>query len=268
MTTYRRVAVSPRSRTTGIPSPASSPRRVAPPRSTVSSLIPLSTLGPMVIDVCEEQFQAEVVDRSRTVPVVVDFWAEWCGPCRTLTPLLEKAATAREGKVVLAKVDTDANQNLSAAFGIRGIPAVKAFRDGEVVDEFVGVQPPAGVEKFFDGLVPSEADALVAAGDEQSLRRALELDPGRADAAVALAHLLLRRGETDEALKLVEGRIGDFAAEGLAARIRLGEDETMGEAFTALDSGDKARALDVLVEAVASSPDGRREDLRKVVVGI
>src|SRR5437763_5888349 len=109
----------------------------------VSSPIPFSTLGPMVIDVSEEQFQAEVVDRSRTLPVVVDFWAEWCGPCRTLTPLLEKAANAREGQVVLAKVDTDANQSLSSAFGIRGIPAVKAFRDAEVVDEFVGAQPPA-----------------------------------------------------------------------------------------------------------------------------
>src|SRR3954462_4717027 len=139
-----------------------------------------------VIDVTEATFEQEVVERSRTTPVVVDFWAEWCGPCRTLTPILEKAASAREGDVILAKVDTDANQQIAAAFQIQGIPAVKAFKDGRVVDEFVGVQPPPAVERFFDKLVPTESDRLVEAGDETALRKALELQPGRADASVAL----------------------------------------------------------------------------------
>src|SRR3712207_5394360 len=121
-----------------------------------------------VMDVTEATFQKDVLDRSHDVPVVVDFWAEWCGPCRALGPILEREATRREGDVVLAKVDTDANPRLSALFGIQGIPAVKAFKDGRIVDEFVGAQPPVVVERFFDKLVPSEAERLVGAGDEPS----------------------------------------------------------------------------------------------------
>src|ERR687893_2160685 len=127
----------------------------------------------MVFDVDEAGFQQRVVERSREVPVVVDFWAEWCGPCRQLGPLLERAAAAREGQVELAKVDTDSNPALSQAFGIRGIPAVKAFKDGEVVAEFTGAVPAPQVERFFDQLVPSEAERLVQEGDEDSLRKAL-----------------------------------------------------------------------------------------------
>jgi putative thioredoxin len=225
--------------------------------------------GMAVIDVTEQDFEREVIERSHETPVVVDFWAEWCGPCRALGPVLEREAAERDGQVVLAKLDTDANQSLAQAFQIQGIPAVKAFKDGRVVDEFVGALPPAQVKRFFDGLVPSEADGLVEAGDEASLRRALELEPTRGDAAVALAELLYRRGERDEAQKLLQNVAGNFRAEGLAARIRLEDQDAIdvSEALRALDEGDRERALNLLIEAIPNA-DGQRDDLRRVVVAI
>ena len=222
----------------------------------------------MSVDVTEATFEQEVVERSRQVPVVVDFWADWCGPCKQLTPALEKAEAERRGTVVLAKVDVDANQRLAAAFQVQGITAVKAFRDAKVVDEFVGALPPARVEAFFDGLAPSRADELLAAGDELSLREAAELEPGRADLAVALAKARLERNAEDEALEAVESHESDFAAAGIAARVRLAKAGVGTEAFAALDRGDREAALDGLLEELAGADDETRENLRRAIVGV
>ena len=227
-----------------------------------------------VRDVDEDAFDQLVIERSREVPVLVDFWAEWCAPCRALGPALERAVEARAGRVELAKVDVDSNQRLAARYGVQGIPAVKAFRHGKVADEFTGALPPPEVERFLDRLVPSEAEEraerAAAEGDEEGLREALELDPRQTGAAVALARLILRRGEPQEALDLVDplGDV-DFTAAGLAARARL---ELAGqpaqEAFEAWDDGDLARALELLQEEVVAADGDRREALRRVMVGI
>ena len=209
------------------------------------------------VDVTDATFQTEVIERSKQVPVVVDLWAEWCGPCKTLGPIIEKVVDETGGDVVLTKVDVDTNPQIAQAFRVQSIPAVYAIRNGEIVDSFIGAIPEQAVRQWVDGLAPapSEADTLVAAGDEASLRRALELEPDHAGAVVALAQLLVERGETDDALALL-ARIPETAeTRRVAALARDGAAD--GNGATAPD--DVEQRLTALLERVKDDDDARQQ---------
>ena len=225
----------------------------------------------MAIDVDEAGFEQAVIERSRSVPVLVDFWAEWCGPCHMLAPVIERAVAATDGDVELVKIDIDANPGIARRYGIQGIPNVKAFRDGELVDEFTGAQPPAVVERFVEGLRPKPSDALLAAGDEQSLRDAIELDPTRPDVRVQLARILLADGREDEALELLRPVEHDREADGLIARSELAADpEAPAVArigLEALARGEYEAGLRSLLEAVAEASGDTRDRIRRTMIG-
>ena len=214
-----------------------------------------------MLDVTDDTFERDVLDRSTEVPVVVDLWAEWCGPCRTLGPILERVVGATDGKVELVKVDVDANPRVATTFQVQSIPAVFALKDRKIVDSFIGALPEPAVQEFVDRLAPvaTEADRLVAAGDEASLRAALELQPDHAGAVAGLAELLVARGDRDEALALLE-RIPETAeTRRIAALARVGDD-VVG------DDGVEAR-LDALLERVKDDDDARQQfvDLLEVL---
>jgi putative thioredoxin len=232
------------------------------------------------MDVTDETFQEEVLTRSTTVPVVVDLWAPWCGPCKTLGPMLEKAVADTNGAVALAKVNVDENPRVAQTFAVQSIPAVFAISNGQVVDQFIGAVPEAQVTAFVQRLAPapSEADTLVAAGDEASFRKALDVEPDHAGAIEALARLLIDRGDAAEALTILARIPETEATRALAADARLleagvdvsdtGRDEIVGKLDGLLDNvrdDDAARQEFVdLLEALGPS-DPRTNEYRRAL---
>ncbi len=214
-----------------------------------------------MVDATDATFEEVVLARSAEVPVIVDLWAPWCGPCTTLGPLLERAVAATDGAVELVKVNVDDNPTISASFRVQSIPAVFAIRDGAVVDQFIGAQPEAAVQAFVDRLAParSEADLLaeegVAAGDEELLRRALGLQPDHLVAICGLAGLLVARGDTDEAVALL-GRVPETVeTRRLLAEARLAARDDVA------DADDVGTLLDGLLDRVKDDGDARQEFL-------
>lgn len=217
-----------------------------------------------VLEVTEASWEQDVVERSHEVPVVVDFWAAWCGPCRSLGPVLERLAGEADGEWVLAKVDVDSNQRLAAEFGIQGIPAVRAWRDGREVDEFVGALPEPQVRMWLDGLGPSPADIAVEQASNAEARgdlpaaviaytRAVKQDPGYAGARAGLERvgLLLRTGDVDE--PALEARLAHDPADVEAVLLLADVDAARGEF---------SRAFDRLVDAVRVTSGDERETVR------
>jgi putative thioredoxin len=196
---------------------------------------------------------------------VVDLWAPWCGPCRTLGPIIEKVVDATEGKVDLVKVNVDENPRVSATFQVQSIPAVYAIQDGKVVDGFIGALPEKSVAEFVSRLAPAETevDRLVAAGDEDSLRKALEETPDHEGAVVALAELLAERGDKDEALQLLARIPENAETRRVAALARLGDEAELGDE----PSGEVETKLDSLLEKVKDDETARQEfvDLLEVL---
>jgi putative thioredoxin len=209
----------------------------------------------MSIEVTDATFQTEVIDRSHTVAVLVDLWAPWCGPCKTLGPILEKVTDATGGEVVLVKVNTDENPGIAQAFQVQSIPAVYAMKNGEVVDGFVGAYPEHVVEEFVAGLLPTAAEqtlaGLIAEGTEDSLRAALELEPGNEDAIIALGEILVKRGDGDEALTLLTRIPESDRTRKLAAAARVG--------VRPAEDDDHDVRLTGLLPNVKTDPDARQQ---------
>jgi putative thioredoxin len=236
----------------------------------------MSVTTPNVIEVTDADFEQLVIEESKTRPVVVDLWAEWCGPCRTLGPILEKVADERQGAFLLAKLDVDANQvgnALLQAVKSQGIPTVVAFRDGQPVSMFIGAYPEQEVNSFVDQLLPTEAELVTeeavaeeVSGDlvaaELGYREALEKDPSNREAGVGLGRILAERGNLEEARAVVTPFLPDPDAERVLSTVRVkgwGDLQEVGTLASAKRLAAAGRWREALDGMLGSLPDDRDE---------
>ena len=217
----------------------------------------------MTLDATDASFDNDVLVRSDAVPVVVDLWAPWCGPCKTLSPIIERVVEATAGAVELVKVNVDENPRIAQSFQVQSIPAVFAIKDRRVVDQFIGALGEAAVREFVNRLLPvaSEAEELIALGDEASLRRALELEPDRPEAVVGLAEILVRRGEPEDALSLLAKIPDTGEARRVAALARLAIAGTSVAPGTANGAGsmELEEHMAALLDRVKTDDEARQE---------
>lgn len=237
-------------------------------KSRISSIV-----CEMAIDVTDATFQREVIDKSMIFPVIVDLWAPWCGPCKTLGPILEKLVAATKGQVILAKVDVDQCPQIAQAFQAQSIPAVYAMKDGKILDGFVGAQSEHVVEQFIKNLLPEtvvvDVKDLLARGDEESLRKALEAEPTNELVVIALAELLIARKDCMAALEILKtipetDRIKTVAAAARLAFVPVDDyDKQLTELLTRVKTDDEAKQQYLETLQKMGPNDPRTGDYRK-----